>query len=121
VHDRRVIGRALAAVVVVLVTCAVLLLGPIHATGVRGTALRPHYVSFYVGFYSFAPLAGSADTKAVLAQAGITAPSVAVRRRREAAAGAATVAAVIGGVLVARTRRVSGAGRQAGNLLKRPM
>jgi hypothetical protein len=114
-------GRVLAAVAVVFVVLAVLLLGPIHATGVRGTALRPHYVSFYVGFYSYAPLAGSAGTKAALAQAGITAPSVAVRRRREAAAGAAAVAALIGGVLVARNRRPSGGGRQPGNLLERPM
>jgi hypothetical protein len=105
VHDRGVIGRAFAAVAIVFVVLAALLLGPIHATGVRGTALQPHYVPFYVGFYSYAPLAGSADAKAVLKQAGITAPSVAVRRRRETAAAAIACAVVVGGVVVIRARR----------------
>jgi hypothetical protein len=105
VHDHDVIARVLAALAVVLVTGAVLLLGPIHATGVRGTAVRPHYVPFYVGFYSVTPLAGSAGTKAALAQAGITAPDVAVRRRREAAAAAIACAVGVSGVLVVRARR----------------
>ena len=121
VHDRDVVRRVLVALEIVLVALAVLLLGPIHATGVRGTAVRPHYVPFYVGYVSFAPLAGPAGTKAALAQAGITAPDVAVRRRREAAAAAATLAVVIGGVLLVRSRRPSEPDPQPGNLLTRPM
>jgi hypothetical protein len=108
-----------AAAVVVLIAAAVLLLGPIHATGVRGTALRPHYVPF--GIYSYAPLSGWVDEKTALAAAGITAPSVAVHRRLEAAAGAAALAALIGGALLVRRRRPSGPGPQPGNLLPRPM
>ncbi|HTC69035.1 MAG TPA: hypothetical protein VK662_05645, partial [Acidothermaceae bacterium] len=97
------------------------LLGPIHATGVRGAAVRPHFVPFNVGFYSYVPLAGSAGTTTALAQAGITAPHVAVERRRESAAAAASLAVLIGGVLLVRRRRPSGHGPQPGNLLERPM
>jgi hypothetical protein len=106
VHDHGVLTRVLTAVAIVVFALAVLLLGPIHATGVRGTALHPRYVPFYVGFYSFTP-AGPGGAKAALAQAGITAPDVAVHRRVEAAVGLAGVAALIGGMLVAQARRVT--------------
>jgi hypothetical protein len=103
VHDRRVLTRVFAAAAVLLMAAAVSLLGPIHATGVRGTALRPHYVPF--GIYSYVSTAGWVDEKTALAQAGIRAPDVAVHRRLEAAAGAAAVAALIGGVLLVRWAR----------------
>ncbi|HEY0869696.1 MAG TPA: hypothetical protein VGD55_04815 [Acidothermaceae bacterium] len=100
------VTRVLAALAVVFVAVAVLLLGPIHATGVRGTALHPRYVPYYVGFFSYSP-AGPANAKAALAQAGITAPDVAVHRRIEAAVASAGVAALIGGVLLVRSRRAA--------------
>ncbi len=106
------VTRAFAAATIVLIALAALLLGPIHATGVRGTALHPRYVPFYVGFYSYTPT-GPANANAALAQAGITAPDVAVHRRIEAAVAATVGAAVIGAVLVVRSRRAGESGLPA--------
>jgi hypothetical protein len=97
--------RVFAALAVVCVTLAVLLLGPIHATGVRGTALHPRYIDF--GWASYQPVSGNADAvAAALAAAGITRPDVAVERRRAAATAVAGLGFVASGFALLLVRRI---------------
>ena len=99
------VNRMLVATAVLAVTVAVLLLGPIHATGVRGTALHPRYVSFYVGAWSYEPLpTGPQATNTVLKSLHITPPQTAVHRRLEGAVAAVAIGVVLCGAAVVRNR-----------------
>ena len=93
-----------AALAIVSVTVAVLLLGPIHATGVRGTALHPRYIGF--GWASYEPVAGDAEAVgAALAAAHITRPETAVDRRRQAATAVAGFGFLASGFALLNVRR----------------
>jgi hypothetical protein len=87
--------------VMVVTGAAVLLLWPLHANGLSGTAARPHYSAF--GWAGYAPLP-THPTPAVLREAGVTLPSdvVVTRRRQAAAVGGAGLALAAAGVVAAR-------------------
>ncbi len=73
--------RWLALTGLLLVTAAAaILLWPLHAPGLRGTALRPRYSQFTVAVARFSP--GSPT----LAELGIAIPARTVDHRREAVA-----------------------------------
>ena len=92
---------ALAAAVVVL-------LWPLHADGVSGNALSPHYHGF--GWYSYQPLPTDRPlTLADLRHAGVRVPQDVVERRRRIAAVelSAVLVAVVGRALIYPRRRGS--------------
>jgi len=60
-------------------------LWPLHANGVRGSALAPRYHGFYVGVADFAPLPAH-PTKSYLRRHGVRLPEDVVADRRRAAA-----------------------------------
>jgi hypothetical protein len=72
------IGAALA----LAAAAAALVLWPVHANGVSGTALWPHYADF--GWTSYAPLP-THPTVADLRAAGVAFPQDLVRHRRHVA------------------------------------
>lgn len=82
-----------------------MMLWPLHANGLSGTALRPHYSDF--GWFAYAPLP-THPTPADLRDAGVTLPQdlVATRRRQAAELGGA-------GLLLAAAGAVASARRGA--------
>jgi len=87
-----------------LVAAAVLMLWPLHANGVSGNALRPHYSGF--GWYSYVSLPPH-PTHADFVRAGITVPQDVVHDRRvlSAAIGAGgAVLLLVAGVVRPRRR-----------------
>ena len=85
---------------------AVLLLVPMKAHGLSGSALFPHYTRF--GWFSYTPLP-SHPTNADFARAGIVLPQSRVHQRRELAAsflvGAVVVGAAAGAAAAGARRR----------------
>jgi len=79
-----------------------LLLWPLNAPGVRGSALTPHYRDF--GWYAYVPLPKH-PTLADFRRAGIPLPMDKVHRRRTTALSAAVVSAVAFAAHVVLRRR----------------
>ena len=95
------IARRLVAVLglALLIAAAVLMLWPLHANGVHGNALQPHYSGF--GWYAYTSLPAQ-PTHADFVRAGITVPQDVVHDRRilAAAVAAAGAVALLGAALI---------------------
>ena len=108
----RWVGRVAAAIGVAGIVAAVVIgFWPLHANGVSGSALRPHYGGmFYVGFYASGPLPDD-PTPADLRRAGVRLPVDVVHDRRQimydVLGGAVLVTVGGAAVLTARSRRMS--------------
>ncbi|HTZ43435.1 MAG TPA: hypothetical protein VMB79_06195 [Jatrophihabitans sp.] len=79
---RTVIRVTLAAGLALFLAAVVVLLWPLRADGVTGSALRPHYAGF--GWTTFVPLPPH-PTEADLRAAGVPLPQDAVAHRRHVA------------------------------------
>ena len=96
---------ALAAVGLLVAGVAVAL-WPLHAQGVTGNAVRPHYHSF--GWYAYTPLTTTV-TIADLRGAGVRVPQDDVDGRRRVAGALAAGGLIVGaGAVIARARASSG-------------
>jgi hypothetical protein len=92
---------------------AAALLAPLHANGVSGNALRPHYSDF--GWFADT-LVTANPTRSDLEAAGVVFPQQRVADRRHAAEGLGGLAVLTlsGGLLARRTRRSDDHGSVAG-------
>lgn len=104
---RRIVPFAFAAALLTAAAAIAILLWPLHANGVTGSALMPHY-SEYFGFTTFKPLPDPA-TNDDLRRAGVRLPIDVVWHRRHIAIGLLSGAAALGAagvtVLVVGRRR----------------
>lgn len=85
------------------------LIWPLHANGVTGNALRPHYGDF--GWFTYAPLPSGEVSTDALRAAGVRMPQDAVRDRRHAAEGCVGLGLLLLGAGAVSARR----GRPAGS------
>ena len=111
-YDVRWVGRVAAAIGVTGIVAGIVIgFWPLHANGVSGSAVRPHYAgTFYFGFYASASMPDN-PTTADLRRAGVRFPVDVVRDRRQVmydVLGGAVLVAVGGAaVLTARSRRTA--------------
>jgi hypothetical protein len=104
----RIIAAAFAAGLLTAAVAVTVLLWPLHANGVTGSALMPHY-SEYFGFMTTRPIPDPA-TNDDLRRAGVRLPIDVVWHRRHIAIGLLGGAAALGaagatGLIVGRRRR----------------
>ena len=102
------VRRVLAAAAMAIVGAGlVVAFRPLHANGLRGSAVRPHYTDF--GWFSYTPMPAQV-TVADLRRAGVRTPYDVVDERRRLAGGVVAAGLILAGAVATASVRAASDG-----------